>query len=66
MQKNTEHEYTTPGHIWDAESKMVLAFQRGYNDRLRGRDKIVSSHVCAIEHGAYLQGWKMGGKNGQH
>jgi hypothetical protein len=47
------------------EAGKVLAYQRGYNDRMAGRAKFDNMpHVAnstPLEAGAYLQGWNDGG-----
>jgi hypothetical protein len=53
----------------NAEAYRVLAYQRGYNDRMAGRPKFCciphAANATPIEAGAYLQGWVHGGKHSQ-
>ena len=47
------------------EAGKVLAYQRGYNDRMAGRVKFDNMphayNATPLEIGAYLQGWNDGG-----
>jgi hypothetical protein len=47
------------------EAGKVLAYQRGYNDRMAGRVKFDNmphvANATPLETGAYLQGWNDGG-----
>lgn len=44
-----------------SEYRKVLAYQKGFNDRMAGRDKELGIGQTSIEYGAYLQGWNDAG-----